>query len=195
MPVLTQEPLTCTRGIELSPIPCLEPVVPILYFGQQVAVAIWNLTGNLGPFNLVNAVINICGAGCFGFKPLIPEWSYYKIDPPAACGHARATLSSNKEGLQKSLVHRPMSQTRSEHNSNRRQGGVEFENENIPELIRTSQPKSGRRTGLHDKCEDGRTLQPRGPTERGVCRDGDVDRRTKVGISTSPSRKKAVEAE
>ncbi|KAJ7915449.1 hypothetical protein B0H13DRAFT_1872108 [Mycena leptocephala] len=51
-----------------------------------------------------------------------------------------------------------MSRRRSEralsNNARRRQGGVEFENENIPELFRTSQPKSGWRGGRHDKRED-----------------------------------------
>jgi hypothetical protein len=41
-----------TRGMDLSPIRCLESVALILYFGQQVAVAIWNLTWNLSPFGM-----------------------------------------------------------------------------------------------------------------------------------------------
>ncbi|KAJ7854481.1 hypothetical protein B0H13DRAFT_2578936 [Mycena leptocephala] len=131
------------------------------------------------------------GLAASGSSLLISEWPYYKIDPPAACAHAHATLSSNQEGLKQSLVHRPMSQRRSEHGLSN--VGVEFGNENIPELIRTSRPKSGRPGGRHDKCEDGRMLQSQGPKQCGGCRDGDVDRRTKVGISTSPSGKEAVE--
>jgi hypothetical protein len=38
--------------MDLSPIRCLKPVAPILCFGQQVAVAIWNLTWDLGPFGI-----------------------------------------------------------------------------------------------------------------------------------------------
>jgi hypothetical protein len=70
---------------------------------------------------------------------------------------------------------------------------VEFRNEHIPELIRTSGPKSRRQGGLHDKRKDGRTLHTWRPKEHGTCGDGDVDRRMKVGLSTSPSRKEAVD--
>ncbi|KAJ7855052.1 hypothetical protein B0H13DRAFT_1903350 [Mycena leptocephala] len=81
-----------------------------------------------------------------------------------------------------------MSRTQSEravcNNPRRRQGGMEFENENIPELIRTSQPKSAQRAGRHDKREYGRTLRLRGPKQRGGCRDGDVVRKMEVGVST-----------
>jgi hypothetical protein len=72
---------------------------------------------------------------------------------------------------------------------------MEFENKNIRGLIRTSGPKSRRRGGRHDKHEDGRTLQPRGPKGRGACRNGDEDRRMEVGVSTSSSGKEAVESE
>ncbi|KAJ7922147.1 hypothetical protein B0H13DRAFT_1866071 [Mycena leptocephala] len=90
-----------------------------------VAVVIWNSTWNLGPFGMRMLPLNFnsketwstqgqmysaegicpfCGAGCFCFKPVIPEWPYYNIKQP----------KKNQEGLKKSLVHRPMSQRRSE---------------------------------------------------------------------------------
>ncbi|KAJ7818868.1 hypothetical protein B0H13DRAFT_2454231 [Mycena leptocephala] len=195
MPVFTEEPLTCTRGMDLSSIRFLKPVAPIICFGQQGTMATWNLTWNLGPFGMrmlpliwmyplnynsketrsTQGQIPFRGAGCFCFKPLILEWPYYKIDRQR---HARTLMlrfqATKKEPrrIEKSLVHHPMSRRRSERalsdNPRRRQGGVEFENEHIPELIRTSQRKSGRRGGRHDKreyargCRDLRSVVPVG---------------------------------
>ncbi|KAJ7842485.1 hypothetical protein B0H13DRAFT_1909793 [Mycena leptocephala] len=122
MPVFTEEPLTCTRDMDLSPIRYLKPVAPILCFGQQVAVAIWKLTWNIGPFvqkkpgQRRDKCIAWKGCGIIALRgsrniqsPLIPEWLYYKIDLPAACVHAFKQPKKNEEELKKSRVHRPMS--------------------------------------------------------------------------------------
>ncbi|KAJ7922152.1 hypothetical protein B0H13DRAFT_1866074 [Mycena leptocephala] len=64
------------------------------------------------------------------------------------CARSRYAFKQSKKnqaGLKKSLVHRPMARRRSERalsdNPRRRQGGVEFENEKIPELIEPHSPR------------------------------------------------------
>ncbi|KAJ7927022.1 hypothetical protein B0H13DRAFT_1861783 [Mycena leptocephala] len=127
-------------------------------------------------------------------------WTYLNHKFVALSLWRRFIVSALKESRRTEKIARPSSYVLKAKRAHalqyprQRQGGVEIENENITEHIRASQPKSGRRGGRHDKREDGRTLQPWGPKERDACRDGDVDRRTKVGVSTSPSGKEAVEA-